>query len=334
LPFEAASLVWYVVLTASVLLTAYALADALSVSWPRARGLAFAAMLIGLLVFKPVRGALGFTRQIDVLLLMLLAAAFWAFVRSRDVLAGACLGLAIAIKPFFVVIALFLLWKGSRRGFIAAGVSAAVLGLGPLLAMGLVGDYLSIGAYWSSPAFISSPLSQSFASLALRLFTTNQFTRPIYDAPWLVTPLRAAYSVAVVGLLLWTVTRSRERHPIDLALEYGLVVAATLLVGPLAEESHLAYLAVGLTAAGAAAATRLFTSRSARWLGLAVIVATLGLLVPGLHELSWGFWRYEIEPIRFPFSLVTGVYLYIQLALAALLVVALRWWRAVTPEPA
>jgi hypothetical protein len=328
LPFEAASLVWYVVLTASVLLTAYALADVLSTSFARGRGLLFAAILIGLLLFKPVRGALGYTRQIDVLLLMLLAVTFWAFTRRRDVLAGVFLGLAIAIKPFFVVIALFLLWKGSLRGFIAAGVTAAVLGLGPLVAMGQVGEYLSIGAYWSSPAFVSSPVSQSFTSLVIRLFAENQFTRPVLDVPWLATPLRVVYSLGVVGLLLWTVTRSRGRHPIDLALEFGLIVAATLLVGPLAEESHLAYLAMGLISAGAAAAARASTSRSARWLGAAVIVASLGLLAPGLHELSQGFWRFDVEPLRFPFSLVTGTYLYIQLALAALLVVTLRWWRA------
>jgi hypothetical protein len=320
--------VWYAVLIASVLVTAYALADTLTRTRPNGRWLAFAAILLGLLLFKPVRGALGYTRQIDLLLLMLLALTLAAFARRRDVLAGVCLGLVIAIKPFFVVFALFLLWKGSLRGFIAAGVTSALLGLGPLVAMGLVGDYLSIGAYWSSPAFISSPVSQSFTSMLVRLFTENQFTRPALDAPWLVTPLRIVYALGVIGVLLWAVTRSRARHPIDLALEYGLIVSATLLIGPLAEESHLAYLAIGLSAAGAVAIARLRSSRAAWWLGLGVLVMTLGLLTPGLHDLSWGFWRYQVEPIPFPASLQTGVYLYIQLAMAALLVVALRWWRA------
>src|SRR5581483_5436829 len=206
LSFEAASLVWYLVLIASVVLTAAALADALSLSRPGARGLAFAAILLGLLLFKPVRGALGYTRQIDVVLLMLLALSLRAFVRRHDIVAGICLGLAIAIKPFFVVIALFLIWEGSLRGFVAAGVTSVVLGLIPLALLGLIGDYVQVAAYWSSPGFIASPVSQSLTSLLLRLSTENQFTRPILDAPWLVTPLRVVYALAIVGLLLWMVT--------------------------------------------------------------------------------------------------------------------------------
>ncbi len=334
LPLTEASLVWYAVLIVSVLVTAYALADALTCSRPSGRWLAFAAILLGLLLFKPVRGALGYTRQIDLVLLTLLALTLAALTRRRDVVAGVCLGLVVAIKPFFVVIALFLLWKGSLRGFIAAGVTATVLGLVPLVLLGLLGDYLSVVAYLGSPAFIASPVSQSFTSMLVRLFTENQFTRPVLDAPWLVTALRVVYSVAVVGLVLTIVGRSRTRDAIDLALEYGLVVSATLLIGPLAEESHLAYLAVGLSAAAAVAAARVRCSRAARWLGVGVVVMTLGLLTPGLHELSWGFWRYEIEPIPFPASLVTGTYLYIQVVIAALLVVTLRWWRTGCAEAA
>ena len=114
--------------------------------------LLIAVLALGIALFKPVRGALTFSSQVDPLIMLLLAGTLVAFVRRRDGLAGLLLGLAIAVKPFVVVLVLVPLWKGAYRLVIVAGLVSAMLVLGPLLALGLTATLAAVLPRWSSSA--------------------------------------------------------------------------------------------------------------------------------------------------------------------------------------
>ncbi|MCC7372794.1 MAG: DUF2029 domain-containing protein [Chloroflexi bacterium] len=329
LPIERATAVWSALLHLGVLAAAWLLADLFGPRDRRGRLLVFGLVLLWLLLFKPIRGALGYTRQVDVLLLLLLVVMAWGVARRRLDAAGLALGLAIAVKPFFVLIALYFLWKRAYRGFVVAGLTATICGLLPLVVLGALSEYLAIAAYWGGPTFAVSPVSQSFTSLLLRLFTESPFTVPVAVLPGLVLPLRVIYVVGVAFAILAVARPTRGLDPVTVVLEIGLFVLATMLIGPLAEESHLAYLALGLAGVGAAAVALSADDRhTAMILGGGFVGCTLLLHAPGLHELSWGNWQYLAAPLRFPYALVTGLYLYIQWAIGLLLLLALPWWYA------
>ena len=120
-----ASAVWLALLFGCVIGTAWCLATLLTSRRDPDFWLLVAVLVLVLAFFKPVRGALSFSKQVDPLILLLLAGTILAFARRRDGLAGVLLGLAITIKPFVVVLALVPLWKGAYRLVVVAGLVSA-----------------------------------------------------------------------------------------------------------------------------------------------------------------------------------------------------------------
>ena len=100
-----------------------------------------------------------------------------------------------------------------------------------------------------------------------------------------------------------------------------------LVFGPLTEEHHLAYLALGLTATLAVGVAGWPDSAAAR--RLAVLTAALVgiLLLPGTQVIAWGFYAYRDGPIAPPLALATFLFLYLTVAAAVLNVAALRLLR-------
>lgn len=328
LPIHAATIVWISLLFACVIGTAWCLASLLVSRRDSSFWLLFAALALGIALFKPVRGALTFSNQADPLILLLLAGTVLAFVRRRDGWAGVLLGLAIAVKPFVAVLVLVLLWKGAYRLVSVAGLVSVVLALGPLLARGLFEDFAAAALHWGGPLMAASPVGQSVYSLLLRTLTVQPYTVPLVEAPWLVTPLLALVGVVLIGLLARTVSRSRDLTPIVQLLEFGLAIAAMLIFGPLTEEHHLAYLALGLTATLAAGLSRWPISASARRLTIATAALLMLLMLPGTQAIAWGFYLYRDGPIAPPLSFSTFLFLYLLVAAAIVNLAALRLLRA------
>jgi hypothetical protein len=326
-PLQVASAVWLALLFACVVGAAWCLAGLVT---PRRDGRFWALVAVlslALVAFKPVRGALTFSKQVDPLLLLLLAGTIAAFARRRDGLAAILLGLAITIKPFLALLALGLLWKGAHRAAIGAGLVALVLGLGPLLALGLLPDFVLAASHWAGPAMVASPVSQSAASLLLRTLTAQPYTVPLVEAPWLVTPLEVLIGAGLLGILAAGVSRSRDEPPLALLLEWGLGLGALLVFGPLTEEHHLAYLAPGLVGTLAVALARWSTSTVARRLGCATAVLLAFFVLPGTQVVAWGWYAYLAGPIPPPASFATFLFLYATLAAGALNLLALRLFR-------
>jgi len=108
-------------------------------------------------------------------------------------------------------------------------------------------------------------------------------------------------------------------------LEFGLAIAAMLIFGPLTEEHHLAYLALGLTGTLAAGLSRWPISASARRLTIATAAL---LMLPGTQAIAWGFYLYRDGPIAPPLSFSTFLFLYLLVAAAIVNLAALRLLRA------
>jgi hypothetical protein len=328
LPIQVASVVWVALLLGGVLGTAWCLATIVT---PR-RDLVFwgvvALLALALVVFKPGRGALTFSKQVDPLIMLLLAGTLVACIRRRDGLAGLLLGLAVAIKPFLALLALWLLWKGTYRATVWAGLVAVAAGLGPLLALGLLPEFLLAASHWAGPAMLASPVGQSTASLLLRTLTAQPYTVPLIEAPWLVGPLQIVVGVGLLASLALTVSRSRQQTPLVLLSEWGLAVTALLIFGPLTEEHHLAYLALGLTAALTAGLAGWSASPSARRIAIVTGGVVLLLMAPGTQAISWGFYRYLDGPIPPPASFATFFFLFLILAAWVLNLLALHLARA------
>ena len=221
LPILQASAIWIAFLFVCVLTTAWCLATLVVAEGGSRFWLVFAALALSLVIFKPVRGALTFSKQVDPIVMVLLALMLVAFVRRRDGWTALWFGLAIAIKPFVVVLALVLLWKSAYRAVIGAGVLSAVLVIGPLVAFGLLGDFTSVSSYWSGTNMAASPVSQSSYSFLLRTLTVQPYTVPLVEAPGLVTPLRVLIGVGLVIGMLRVVSRSRRSRSASLHLNLG-----------------------------------------------------------------------------------------------------------------
>jgi alpha-1,2-mannosyltransferase len=331
LPFEAARLVWLAFNYSVVIATSLALMR-LFVPGHREWWLpAAAALSAALALFQPIRAGL-FWGQIDIFLLLSLTLVLFAFVHRRDHLAGFWLGLAIVVKPFLGLLLLFFLWKRAFRVVAAAClVSAAVLGAS-LLVVGphVMLEFVSAALYTSGPVWAVSPGNQSPYGFLLRLFSPNAFTAPILELPVLVSVVRGGLVVAVVALLAVLISPSRSIPVRRQALEYGLVIVGTLLISPIAQANHYAYLAIPLVALAATLGAD--RPRSPGQMVL-LIGLWLYLSLPGLQAWSFGLYSYHDGPIPAPKLLLTGAHLYALCALAVLTMVALyRSRRATVPS--
>ena len=324
LSFRVASIVWCALVLACLVGTAYLLAALL---FPASRlGRPATALVLAALasLYQPVRAGL-WAGQADTVVLLLLVLALASFCAGRDTRSGIWLGLAMAIKPTLGFLVLFALWKRAYRMTVVAGaLSAGVIGL-PLLAMGpdTIADFIDVATYWSSPRFATSLNNQSPYGVLLRLFTTNAYTVPLVELPHLVDVLRYAIGATALIALGWSVTRRRDVPVRRLALEYGLTIVALLLVSPLSEDIHYAYLLVPFAAAAASLGAQPY-SRATVALGAALVLVYAYLCLPKLNEAEFFFYAFLEGPVRAPLSLLTGVHLYALFVLAPLTVMILR----------
>jgi alpha-1,2-mannosyltransferase len=166
-----------------------------------------------------------------------LVAAWVADRRDMSLASGTALGLVVAVKPSLAPI---LLWPLARRRWRAL-VAALASGAGATL-VGVVVVGPGATLEWLRLLF-DSPLSPywdnaSLPSAAARLFTENEFARPIATLPWTV-PI--AYLLGVGVILL---TAAKVRHGPEVGL--WALVAASLLASPVAWHNYLVLLGPGV----------------------------------------------------------------------------------------
>jgi hypothetical protein len=172
--------------------------------------------------------------QIYVLLLGLVAAAWFLLRSGRFTSAGLALALLVAIKPPFVLLAVLLFLAGHRRsGAIAVGLAVAVSAIPILIdGVGIYEQWLSVSRELT-PVLIQGPGNGSLAGFAGRFMPPSVgmalSSLMMAGAAWLCWRLRpdamTAFSLGIVlvllagpltwpgyGLLLLPILLSRQWH--------------------------------------------------------------------------------------------------------------------------
>jgi hypothetical protein len=177
--------------------------------------------------------------QVDLVLVGLTVGAIGLWLR-RHPLAGAVLGVSIAIKPFLIAILAIWLWKRDWRAVLSGGIAALTFTLGPFVFVGLqaLHDYAIFTLHWSALQDNADFINQSIYGMLLRSLTPNPYIAPLVDAPWLVVPLRFVLCLAVVALWVRAVPRTWGTDAAILFMECLLGIVVILLISPLAEDIH------------------------------------------------------------------------------------------------
>ena len=174
--------------------------------------------------------------QIDILIFLVIALAFYWLVKGREGWAGALLGLAVAIKFFSAVLVAYLLWKRKWRPVLWAGAAALILVAGSYAVVGFdsIPAYLDFTSLYSRGGFAAYHYHMCFNAFFTRALKPNLFVDPVWglNLPWLADGLTLACSAVVIAVSAW-ITWGRERSKEGrFDLEFGLVLTALLLVVP------------------------------------------------------------------------------------------------------
>jgi hypothetical protein len=223
--------------------------------------------------------------QVDLLLVGLTVGAIGLWLR-RHPLAGAVLGVSIAIKPILIGILAIWLWKRDWRAVLAGALAALAFTFGPFVFVGLqaLHDYAVFMLHWSALLDNADFINQSIYGMLLRMLTPNPYISPLVDAPWLVTPLRFVLCLGVVMLWVRAVPRTRGTDAATTFMECLLGIVVILLVSPLAEDIHYCLLLPALVGSAWLAWSRGRPWRWSMWLCL----GALGLCwTPRMQELVY-----------------------------------------------
>ena len=295
LPVAAVRIGWWIVNVACLLGGTWLCLRALGRVTPLRAVLA----LLVLWRFEPATVALRLG-QIEVLQYLLLAATLYALSVGRERWAGVALGLATGLKFFPGALIVLLLWKKRWRAAGWAIGTAIVAIIGSFAAVGLD----AIPTYWRytavygiAGAFAAFPLNQSLNGFFSRNLVQNVFTATLkgLDLPGLARALTLACDALVVAASAWltwshvrrgTACRApTEGKPSECGaspaptegrrfeLEYGLAVAALLLISPHSQVYTFVWALIPLIVLG----VRLLDEGTG-WLRWALFVAAYALL--------------------------------------------------------
>jgi hypothetical protein len=168
------------------------------------------------------------TGQLAWVLLLVLTLSWAAARRERWVVAGAWLGVAVAIKPFLLPMLVWIAWRGQVRAALAglgAGVTLALAGAG-IFGVEQYRDWATAvgGIQW-----YARPLNASIWGAVYRTFTLNNRTSAVLDIGAGAAAFLSLAASAVVVLVTWLACRRLR----DVDDQWSLVLCATLLITPL-----------------------------------------------------------------------------------------------------
>ncbi len=281
---RAAMITWGAANAAALVAGAVVLGIALGGGWRVPLALAV------LLFFGPAYHTL-LDGQVNGLVFLSLAVAFWGLARGRDLPLGVGIAFAAALKLTPVALLAYLAW---RRRWRALLVAVAILGVLTAATLPVTGpsDYVQYAqrAYaLTDPQHVNpSGANQSATGALGRLLLpsatkvdSGSATRTVQ----LLAQVFAAALLAATAIVTWPRRRADDGRPgrraatDDELLGFGMVVAATLVIGSFTWYHQFTWLLIPLLLI----ACRLIAAR--RWW----LVAALGVLVLGMgaNELLW-----------------------------------------------
>lgn len=229
---------------------------------------------LALLCFQPVVLSLGLG-QVDAFVMLALAVGIWAAGRERWWLAGAAIGFAALLKVSPGLLLLYLLLRGKYRAVLGAAVTVvALLALAALA--GRPGD-LWLFVSEVAPSLSAGSLHVQNQSLPAWI---ARISLPEAD---LLAYGRGLGPFSPLGLLLGglaTVAFYLTRRKLPLSpLDYGFLVLAALLAGPLTWDHYTSWAVLSLVLLGDPASWRDLMPRTRA--GLLCLLAAGALLMLG-----------------------------------------------------
>lgn len=225
--------------------------------------------------------------QVNGLVFVCLAWAFWGVRRRRAAGGGVGVATAAALKLTPIALVAYLFWRRNWRAALAslAALAALLVLFVPLVSLHSFGDYVAHAYQLTDPQRINlSPQNQSLTAVAGRLLLrhTTWATTGRAATVHIIALVFAAALALATAVILWPPHRAARAGPAAAeteALGFGMVIAATLVVGPFTYYHQFAWLLIPLLVI----ADRLISAR--RWLALALL--GLLLLAVDANELVW-----------------------------------------------
>ena len=222
MPLPAAKIVWF---TACVVLLVLLISTSLR-QLPERRRSATLLVLLAAVTLGKFSGHELILGQVNILFGVLAAAAFLAMKGGNEALAGALIGLTIAIKPYGVLFLPWLAARGKMASIAAAVVTAGAVALLPVSIYGWSETIALHQAWWSTvsettPSNLLNPDNVSFASMWVKWLGTG--------TP--ATVLAIATALAAIGAAVLVFVR-RRGLPFPEALEGSLLLMLVPLLSP------------------------------------------------------------------------------------------------------
>jgi alpha-1,2-mannosyltransferase len=193
--------------------------------------LAVAAVLLG----APLLGTVGLG-QVYAFLTAALTLSWLAARRGHDVLAGAGIGIAVALKPSLAPLLLLPVLRGEARTAVAAAATTATGTLIGVLVCGPAASATWVGIVLGHPVqtFFDNA---SLPAALVRLTSDTGWGRPLVELPGGLVA-GTALGIAVVAATLWL-----ARRPDAAGLGTWAVAAASLVASPVTWNTYLVVLA-------------------------------------------------------------------------------------------
>ena len=245
---------------------------ALPASWPRVELAVLAAVAFAPATYNYWHG------QINPLIFLLLALAYRAYTRDREIVTGVLVGLAAGIKIAPVVLVLLLLRRHWWRGTAAVLTTGALTIVVALVALGGGATQTFLGSVF--PALNRATgwiYDQSLGGTVSRL--GEQSVLHVQPTSALVQVGSLIAGVAILAVAAWS-TRAGVRSPYERSAEFGLGVTAMVLAGAIAWFPHFTYLLIPLFAACGLAASRGWRAERGLVLATASTIVVFGVVTP------------------------------------------------------
>lgn len=245
-------LAWlFVPLTAVPEPVAYALWTVLSVgalvwAWYIAApytGLAKFTLLLLALAMWPVLLSLYFG-QPTIVMLGLVATAWWLCARDRPIAGGVALAVATALKPHLVILVPLALLASGRYRIVAGWAAAgAVMAIATVIALGPSG----LSSWWQALKYLQSDPAHAYYTLAnlvglgpvTYVLWVVQGAAAVLVARWRRSQLEVVFAVGILG----SVAAAFHLHPADYSL---LILAAWLVLRTSPPTWHRVWLLIGI----------------------------------------------------------------------------------------
>jgi hypothetical protein len=207
-----------------------------------------------LLAIIPLRTSFLFG-QMHLSVLFLMVAAYFFYVRRRDVACGACIALAAALKVYPIAFFGYLLIKRRWR---AAAATAGCMILVTLVAEGWMGkEFLHAYAFQELPRSVQGelmdPYNVAFASGASLFHRLFLFEPALNPAPWINSPalyavLYPLWQMAMVVPLLFVLRPSDpDKDAAIEQVEWAAFLLALLALSPIPVSYHFVVLILPVT---------------------------------------------------------------------------------------